>query len=335
MAKIVIIGNSAAGFSCCDTLLKNSQDAQITVISREGYPAYKRNLLIDYLAGDIKEDGLFLCAPDFYEKNKIKFLRNSKVARIDTKKQSVVLKDNNKMEPIPRLRRSGSSGRNTQAAFEPAPLRLLSINYDYLVIATGRKMELPDLPGKTKEGIFTVCDLEDIKKIKERLTFYSEVCITGEAKLCLRLCEAISRKDKDIKIVSKPRPDSFIPAEKREWIDNFELTEFIGEGAELKAFKLNNGKAIGASLVLFAADFSPSTEFLKETEIKTIRGYLVVDDAMRTNFENIFACGSVCRKEDSLEREKSWEDAVNEGASVASGIANLLERGKNICQQTC
>ena len=305
MAKIVIIGNSAAGFSCCDTLLKNSQDAQITVISREGYPAYKRNLLIDYLAGDIKEDGLFLCAPDFYEKNKIKFLRNSKVTRIDTKKHSVILKDNNK------------------------------ITYDYLVIATGRKMELPDLPGKTKEGVFTVCDLEDIKKIKERLTFYSEVCITGESKLCLRLCEAISRKDKDIKIVSKPRPDSFIPAEKREWIDNFELTEFIGEGAELKAFKLNNGKAIGASLVLFAADFSPSTEFLKETEIKTIRGYLIVDDAMRTNFENIFACGSVCRKEDSLEREKSWEDAVNEGASVASGIANLLERGKNICQQMC
>jgi NAD(P)H-nitrite reductase large subunit len=304
MARIVIIGNSAAGFSCCDTLSKNSQDAEITVISQENYPAYKRNLLIDYLAGGLKEEALFLCSPDFYEKNKIKFLRNSKVIRVDTKKQSVILKDNNK------------------------------INYDYLVIATGQKMELPDLPGKTKEGIFTVWGLEEIKKIKERLTFCSEVCITGEAKLCLRICEVISRKDKDIKIISRPRPVSFIPAEKKEWIDNSELTEFIGEGAELKAFKLNNGKAISASLVLFAADLSPASEFLKETEIKTIQGYIIVDEAMRTNFENIFACGSVCRKEESLEKEKSWEEAVNEGASVASAIANLLERGKTICQQT-
>ena len=71
MSKIVIIGNSAAGFSCAEYLAKNSQELEITVISQEDSCAYNRNLLVGYLAGDVKENDLFLCPKDFYENNKI------------------------------------------------------------------------------------------------------------------------------------------------------------------------------------------------------------------------------------------------------------------------
>jgi len=304
MTRIVIVGNSAAGFSCCSALTKFPLDTEITVISQEDGLAYKRNLLIDYLAGNVNESELFLTTGDFYEKNKVKFLRNSKVVKVDIKKQTVVLKDNSK------------------------------INYDYLVIASGQKANIPDLPGKTKDGVFAVYELEDIKKVRERLLFSSAVCIVGEPKLCLRLSEVIAKKDKEVKIISKPRPDSFIQTPKTEWIDTFELTELIGEGAELKAFKLNNGKAIATSLVLFVGNYRPATEFLKETGIKENQGYVIVDDAMRTNFENVFACGSVCKNENYPQKEKSWEDGVKEGELVAAGIVDFLERGKTICQQT-
>ena len=304
MAKIVIIGNSAAGFSCCEALIKFPLDAEITVVSQEDYFPYRRNLLIDYLSGNIGESELFLATGDFYEKNKIRLFRDSKVVRLDVKKQTVVLKDNNK------------------------------INYDYLVIASGRKVDIPDVPGKTKDGVFTVYELSDIKKIREHLPFCSGVCVIGEPALSLRLSEAIATNDKEIKIISKPPPASFVQTEGIEWIDNLQLSELIGEGAELKAFKLNNGKAVAVSLVLFTGNYLPCTEYLKETEVKQSEGYVIVDDAMRTNLENIFACGSVCKNENHPEKEKSWEEAVSEGAAVAAGILNYLERGKTICQQT-
>lgn len=303
MAKIVIIGNSAAGFSCCSNLLNKSRDNEITIISRENYPAYKRNLLIDYLSDTIKEEELFLAGEDFYKQNNLSLLKNSKVSAVDTKKQRVVLKDNTK------------------------------VNYDYLVIASGQKIDLPDIPGKTKEGIFVVYDLEDIKNIKQRLMISDTVCIIGEPRICLRLLEAMAKKNKEFKVVSKPRPESALPQDKIEWIDGCELVELIGEGAELRALKLSNGKAIGTSLVLFAGIYSPCGEFLKDSGIKTGQNYILVNDGMQTNFENVFACGAIARNEKFLDKEKSWEDAVNEGALAADSLIKSMERMKMLCQK--
>jgi nitrite reductase (NADH) large subunit len=302
MAKIVILGNSAAGFSCCDTLVKSSQDNEITLISQENYPAYRKTLLIDYLADKVKVDELFLCTQDYYEKNRIKFLKNSKVVRLDTKKKLVILKDNTK------------------------------INYDYLVIATGQKVIIPDIPGNNKDGIFAVNTLEDIEKIKLRLMLLDVVCIVGEEKRILSLLEVIATRNKEIKIICKSSPESFIPQEKIEWISEAALTEIIGEGSELKAVKLSNGKAIGVSLVLFAGDYQPSTDFLKESGINIYKDYILVNQNLKTNFPEIFACGSVCKIENNLREQKSWEEASNEGVLVAHNLIAILERGKSICQ---
>jgi NAD(P)H-nitrite reductase large subunit len=302
MARIVIIGNSAAGFSCCAALAKQSLDNEIIVISQENSLPYKRSLLIDYLSGNIKENELFLCNEDFYEKNKIKLLKDAKAVRVDTKKQTVILKDNNK------------------------------INYDFLVIATGKKADLPDIPGSTKDGVYAFYTLEDIPKIKQQMMLADTICVVGESNLCLRLCEVITSKDKQVKIISSPKHESSVHTEKAEWMDNLEVSEIIGEGAELKALKLNNGKVIGTSLIMFVGNYLPCADFLTETGIRVIQGYVAVDDTLRTNIENIFACGSVCENENFPSKLKSWEDAVSEGALVGSTIIELLERRKTSCQ---
>ncbi|MEK6727455.1 MAG: FAD-dependent oxidoreductase [Candidatus Omnitrophota bacterium] len=294
MIKIVIIGNSAAGFSCCNSLLKIKPDIELTVISQESFPAYKANLLIGYLAGNVNEEGLFLCKEDFYEMNKIRFLKDSKAVGINIRKKLVFLKDNNK------------------------------INYDYLVIATGQKISIPDIPGNTKDGVFGVYSLEDINKIKDRLLITDTVCIVAEPVLSLRLAEVFAKKDKFVKVVSAPKPESFILTENIEWIDSFHVSEIIGEGAQLKALKLNNGKAIGTPLILFAGNYAPCTEFLKDTNIKVHEGYIVVDSAGRTSVENIFACGSVCIDKSLAVKEKSWEEAENDGISAATNLIFFL-----------
>ena len=302
MNKIVIIGNSFAGHSCCQALLKHPSTNEITVISQEGSLPYKRNLLIEYLADHFKENELFLREPDFYKKNNIRFLSNSKVARLDTKKQSVVLKDNQR------------------------------INFDYLVIASGQKVNIPDIPGNTKDGIFSVYTLEDAKKIKDKLMLTDTVCVSGDSDLCLRFWEAFVYKGKHIKIISSPKQEIPVSAENTEWIDEFKILEFIGEGSELKALKLNNGKVIGAPLVLFLGNYIPCADFLKESAIERAGDFIVVDDSMRTNFENIFACGSIAKLKNNPDKQKSWEEIADEGVRAAENLIHLLERGKTPCQ---
>ena len=45
MAQIVIIGNSAAGFSALETFRKQDQTSKVTVIAKEGHRPYSKVLL--------------------------------------------------------------------------------------------------------------------------------------------------------------------------------------------------------------------------------------------------------------------------------------------------
>lgn len=303
MAKIAIIGNSAAGFSCCQTLLNNSHNHELCVISSEDIPAYRRDKLVDYLGGRVGEDELMLCARDFYEKNKISFFNNRKVARIDTRRNIIVLKDGQK------------------------------IVYEFLVIASGQKAVIPEIPGDSKTGVFSFYNFEDARKIKEHLAFNSEtVCLVGEKDSCLAIWEAIKDKAKEIKIISSQRPQEFVSDQKNEWIEGLEVSELIGEGAQLMAMKLNNGKVIGTSLTIFLQEYKPQTEFLKETEVICENRYIVVDESMRTNIDNIFSCGSVCRAKNGQKAKKNWDDCLKEGVCAGASLINFIERGKILCQ---
>ncbi|MEI6631465.1 MAG: NAD(P)/FAD-dependent oxidoreductase [bacterium] len=304
MAKIVIIGNSAAGNSCLQSLINSQGNNEITVISQEEGLPYRRDQLLDYISSKVEEKELFLCAEDFYSRNNIAIQKNNPLIRLDAKKQRLVLKDNSK------------------------------INYDYLIIASGQKLELPDLAGKTKDGVFSLYNLGEAKEIKQRLVISQTVCLVGEAMLCLALASIIAAKDKEVKVISGPQPQGFVALDKAEWIADLSVTEIIGEGSELKALKLSNGKVLAASLIIFCGNYTPSSDFLKETGINLEQGYIIVDDNMRTNLENIFACGSVCNKEGNITKEKSWEQAAQEGSIVAGVLNGLIERGKIPCQQT-
>ena len=65
----VIIGSSAAGLSCLDTLIKFSPESKITVISEEAYAPYCRCLLTYYLGGILKEKQMVIREAASYPPN--------------------------------------------------------------------------------------------------------------------------------------------------------------------------------------------------------------------------------------------------------------------------
>lgn len=288
MPKIVIIGNSAAGFSCAEHLKENSPQEEITVISREEFPAYRKDLLVSYISGQITEQELYLCSRDFYRNKGINFLVGLEAVRVDTKKHVLTLKDKTK------------------------------VAYDFLVIASGQKIEIPDIPGRTKIGVVPFTELSNARQVKDSLIIANPVCIIGASAVSLRLAEAIAAKNKEVKVISSALPPDFNPAANIELISGVSCAELIGETAELAALKLSSGKVIATQLAVFTEGLSAALDFLKDSPVEFRDGFIMIDENFRTNLENVFACGSVTRK------VISWQEAMNQGRSAAQSILSLI-----------
>ena len=304
MPKIVIIGNSAAGFSAAQELLKDPYPKEITIISEENYPAYNKSLFLDYLSGAIKEKDIFLVTEDFYAKNNIEFKPGFEVTRIDFKRKNVVLEDKSR------------------------------VSYDYLIIASGRKVNFPDITCKNKEGAVGFNTLEDLKKIKDKLLISNTVCLIGHPQDCRGLAELIAHMGKEVKILCEEANAVLTTQnEKIELLSAVKPIEFIGESVELQAVKLSNGKVLAATLAVFVDHLVPAVDFLKDSEIKLSEGFIAIDENFSTNIEHVFSCGSVCKNEANPLPDKNWQDCINEGINCANNLTKNFTNGESACHK--
>lgn len=280
---IVIIGASVSGHNIALKIRDKHKGCKITLISEEGYPAYDHLKLADFISGTIEEKDIFLCSEDDYLKRDINFIKNKKVKSLNTQKGSVYFKDKG------------------------------SIDYNILVIASGRSPVIPDIPGARKEGAYRLYVLDDAKELLKRYIAHP-VCIVGSNSLSLKIAEAISEKyGVEVKVLSRTTFDSSDIPPKTEIISDC-LSEVIGEG-EIQAVKLKSGKALGVCAVLFMDDYKSNIDFLKDTDILVQDDFVIVNGWMATNHDNIFACGSVVRK-----------DSVVISLMLADNIINRLDK---------
>lgn len=301
MPKIVIIGSSAAGFAACQLLASHAEN-EVALISKEEYLPYARARLIEYFSGAIRQEELFLCAQDFFQGPAITFLPNAEVVKVDVGKRRLSLKDTTK------------------------------IAFDFLIVASGATLEVPDLPGRLKEGVAVFYSLEDVERIKKRLLVARNVSIIGAQIRCMLLAEVfLAKYNKEVKVICDVCNGPFEGRDRFEVIAGCKPLESIGEG-ELQALKLNNGKVIATDIALFVDGFVPATNFLKESGVKTEKGFIVVDECMRTSVENIFACGSVCGGLAGTLQAGAWDASVRQGVIAAEEVLKMIERGKIPCQ---
>ncbi|MCX5708346.1 MAG: FAD/NAD(P)-binding oxidoreductase [Candidatus Omnitrophica bacterium] len=137
--RIVIIGGSAAGHNAAIKLRQKYQDAGLTLISEEAFPFYDRRKLLDYWSGKIKEKELFLLSHDSYGQQNINFIKDAKVISVNPARRSVSYKLQEKRT---------------------------SVEYDFLVVASGCKTPLPEIEGINKTGVFRFEGLADFKELK-------------------------------------------------------------------------------------------------------------------------------------------------------------------------
>ena len=299
MKKIVIIGASVAGHNLALNLRQKDKDFSISLISDENCLLYDKNKLIDFVSGRVKENDLFLAGADVYQNNNINFVSGKKVNVVNTDRKQVYFKEKG------------------------------SVEYDFLVIASGRRVVLPEIPGAKKDGVFVLNTLEDYKKFINSI-IRETVCVVGSDERALNLAKAINAKFKvEVKLISQKPFDASLLVEGIEVV-NLTVKEIIGEGC-VQAVKLSDGRAIGVCAVLFLESLKSNIEFMKNTALEISADKIIVGDNFRTNIENIFACGTVCAKKDNLEIIKCTDEVINE----SSYLSDVLIKLKGEICQTC
>jgi len=288
--RIVIIGGSAAGHNAAIKLRQKYQDAGITLISEEAYPFYDRRKLLDYWAGKIKEKELFLLSQDSYGQQNINFIKDAKVVSVNPARRSVSYKLDEKRT---------------------------SLDYDFLVVASGRKTPLPEIEGINKTGVFRFEGLADFKELKSAVML-DAVCLIGTNSFTPKIIEAVTSKQIEVKLITEDPQENLPPAVE---VINSSVVELIGDSG-VQAIKLKEGKIIGVSWAAVMNPARPSTDFLKESNIELSDGAIVVDENMRSSIVDIFACGAVSLRRGETPRIKTWEDSMAEGSSIAENILN-------------
>jgi len=87
--QILIVGNGAAGVSAAKSARVQDPDADIIMFGEDGRLPYYRLRLCDYIGKSINYDELKINNEEWFEKNRIRIEKLSKVIAIDAKARKV------------------------------------------------------------------------------------------------------------------------------------------------------------------------------------------------------------------------------------------------------
>jgi len=188
------------------------------------------------------------------------------------------------------------------------------IYYEKLVIATG---SLPIKPRRIKgtelENVFTIPKdkvyLDDLKKNIEE---YQDIVIIGAGFIGVEMSDEINKMGKNVTLVELlPRIlgiafDEEIAADAERKLIERGIKVFTGSGLEeiqgdkkAEGVKLCSGQEIKADIVMLSMGYCPNTELALNAGIKVNeKGFITVDEYMRTSEADIFAVGDCASKRD-------------------------------------
>ncbi len=278
MKRYLIIGGGVAGTTAAEQIRSHDEDGPIVIISREPYPFYYRPMLADYLGGIIPKTDLMARGREHYVSKKIQLLSDTSAVSLDIQEQKVIL----------------SSGGN--------------LEYDVLLIATGRSpARAPWDPGRTR-GIFYLNSLDDARAIISFIHRVRKAVVVGcnlialEAFRGLRArsipCVALYSEDRFWPQVLDPQAaqivENFLSSERIEIRKGTGITEVLCQDSLVRAVVTTGGEQIECGAVIPCTELVPSIEFLKEAGLDVGQG-VGVDNELRTNLPNVFAAGDVAR----------------------------------------
>ncbi|MBU1093628.1 MAG: FAD-dependent oxidoreductase [Firmicutes bacterium] len=190
----------------------------------------------------------------------------------------------------------------------------LEIAYDRLVIATGSQPSKPDwLKGKDLENVFTIPkDNKYLDVITEKLSTFKNVAVIGAGFIGVEMSDELNKRDIKVSLIEKEPhilalafdEDIAVDAEQLlrdrgvEVITGASIKEIQGKG-KVSSVLLSDGRVLETDAVVLSMGYLPNVTLAKESGIHiNEKGFIIVDEFLRTNAKDVFAAGDCAEKRD-------------------------------------
>lgn len=289
--KLLIVGGVAAGASAAARARRLSEDAEIILFDRGPDVSFANCGLPYYVGGEIADRKKLLVATP--EMLRTRF-------RLDVRTQSSV-------EAIDR------AGRKVRVR-DLATGREYEETYDKLILAPGAAPLRPPIPGIDLPGIFTLRNLHDVDRIKERVDEgVRQVVIVGAGFIGLELVENFVRRGIQTTLVELQ--DQILPPLDKEMttpiVESIRakgvtvLLEESADGFERApgglVVQLKSGQRLPADLVLLGIGVRPENKLAVDAGLEVgPRGGIRVNDRLQTSDPDIYAAGDAIEVRDVI-----------------------------------
>ena len=276
--RLVVIGNGMAGIRTVEELLSASPDKyEITVFGAEPHGNYNRIMLSSVLSGEKSIEDIIINDRQWYVDHNILLHagEDKAVVEINRSRKCVIAKD------------------GTQA------------EYDRLLIATGSKPVIPDIPGKDLQGVISFRDIFDVNTMLEYSRSHKKAIVLGGGLLGLEAANGLVLRGMHVTVVhTNPvllnrQMDKQAGGMLQQALEarglHFKMPartqELIGDDNDhIKAVRFEDGSELECDLFITAIGVRPNMQLAQTANLYCERG-IVVNDSLQSYDPSIYAVG--------------------------------------------
>ena len=274
IGTIVIAGAGHAGFQLAASLRQHGFAERVCLINDEAHLPYQRPPLSKaYLKGEGRPDSLMFRPDKFYRDQNIELI-SDRAAFIDRAARRLVLE-------------SGSF-----------------LDYGHLVLATGARNRLLDIPNATLADVRYLRILDESEALRQRIGTARHVVVIGAGFIGLEFAATARAKGLEVDVlelgtrvmaraVTAEISDYFQERHTAAGIRihlGVQGTSIESDGTNVTGVSLSDGRHIPADLVVVGVGVLPNVEMAKEAGLPVAAG-IIVDEYLLTSDPNISAIG--------------------------------------------
>jgi len=309
-AGTVIVGAGHSGGLAATFLRQFGYVGRITLLGEEPLPPYQRPPLSKtWLKGRASDTSLALRSAQWYLENNVVLELGRPVTAID------------------------AAGREVSIGTDRRP-------FEHLIIATGSRPRLLEVPGCDLAAILTLRTVADAEAIRDAFALASHVAIIGGGYVGLEVAATarslglevvvIEREERLLARVAGPEIAAFFQRFHEDrgttFLTDATVERFEGREGRVSGVRLTDGRLIAAGVVVVGIGAIPNDELARGAGLATANG-IVVDLDARTSQRDIFAIGDVAFRplpHFSMEtRLESVPNATEQARQAAAAITGL------------
>ena len=276
--RLVVIGNGMAGMRTIEELLTVAPERyQITVFGAEPFGNYNRIMLSAILSGEKSIDDIIIHDRQWYANHKIQLYTGAEkaIVHIDRHHRQVIAQD------------------GTVA------------DYDYLIISTGSKAIMPQVPGHHLQGVISFRDVVDVNTMLDYASRTKKAVVLGGGLLGLEAANGLASRGMEVTVIHNHA--TLLNRQLDEYAAQLlqdqlykrniqfklatQLQALLGDiNGHIQAVKCEDGKQLDCDLFVAAIGVRPNINLAIASGLTYDRG-IIVNDTLQTNDPIIYAVG--------------------------------------------